>query len=365
MKPLATMADVATRAGVAVSTVSHVVNGTRPVSPTTRERVLEAVKETGYLPNRVARSLVTSDTHLIGIVMSALTNRFFVPIVASIDRAGRKHGYSSVLADSRDHVASEAEAVNMLLSRRVDGIVLAAAPGDRRDVLDKLLEQQVPTVLVDRFVDDRFDQVGVENVEAMAGLVEHLATLGHSRISLISGLRGLSTTEERIAGYELGLQRAGLELCRHLVVCGKSAAGSAERAVGELLTRKRAPTAIVSGNNYMTIGVLRALRDRRIRVPDDMAVVAYDDLEFSDVFKPQLTVVAQPVAQIASKAVELLIRRMANKGGPREPQRVQLPGVFVHRESCGCVAEGSSPQSLSPPVAKRGVRRGRGAGAPL
>jgi len=360
VKSATTMADVAARSGVTVSTVSHVVNGTRPVSPATRERVLEAIKETGYLPNRVARSLVTSDTHLIGIVMSALTNRFFVPVVAAIDRAGRRHGYSSVLADSRDQVASEAEAVNTLLSRRVDGVVLAAVAGDRRPVLDKLLDAQVPTVLIDRFVDDRFDQVGVENVEAMASLVEHLAALGHERIALVSGLRGLSTTYERISGYELGLKRAGLPLNRELVVSGKSAAGPAERAVRGLLGRKDPPTAIVSGNNYMTIGVLRALRERGMRVPDDMAVVAYDDLEFADVFEPRLTVIAQPVAQIASKAVDLLIRRVTGKAATG-PQRVQLPGVFVHRESCGCVVKGTSPPPLTAPGAKGGVRPGRGA----
>ena len=352
VKSAATMADVAERAGVAVSTVSHVVNGTRTVSPATRERVLEVIEETGYLPNRVARSLVTSDTHLIGIVMSALTNRFFVPVVAAIDRAGRRHGYSSVLADSRDQVASEAEAVNMLLSRRVDGMVLAPLVGDKRTVLDKLLDEQVPTVLIDRFLDDRFDQVGVENVEAMAGLVEHLAALGHARIALVSGLRGLPTTQERIAGYEVGLERAGLRRDRGLIVSGKSAAGPAERAVGQLLGHKCAPTAIVSGNNYMTIGVLRALRERGMRVPDDMAVVAYDDLEFADVFQPRLTVVAQPVAQIASKAVELLIRRMTGKGGNREPQRAQLPGVFVHRESCGCVVKATSTRSRTAPGEK-------------
>ena len=359
VKSVTTMADVAARAGVSVSTVSHVVNETRPVNADTRQRVVKVIEETGYLPNRVARSLVTSDTHLIGIVMSALTNRFFVPVVAAIDRAGRRRGYSSVLADSRDQVASEAEAVNMLLSRRVDGVVLAPCGRDRLAVLGKLLEEQVPTVLIDRFVDERFDQVGVENVEPMAGLVEHLAALGHSRIALVSGLRSVPTTAERIAGYELGLERAGLPLDRELVVAGKSAADPAERALGELLRRKDAPTAVVSGNNYMTIGVLRALRERSMSVPRDMAVVAFDDLEFADVFEPRLTVVAQPVAQIASKAVELLIRRMTNKGTMPGPTQIRLPGVFVHRESCGCAPKGAPSRPVAAPGTNRGVRRSR------
>lgn len=361
VKSVATMADVAKRAGVSVSTVSHVVNGTRPVNADTRDRVLKVIEDTGYLPNRVARSLVTSDTHLIGIVMSALTNRFFVAVVAAIDRAGRRRGYSSVLADSRDQVASEAEAVNMLLSRRVDGVVLAPAGGDRRAVLDKLLEEQVPTVLLDRFMDDRFDQVGVENVESTASLVEHLAALGHTRIAFVSGLRSLPTTEERVHGYELGLERAGLSRDRELVVSGKSAADPAQRALGELLQRRNAPTAVVSGNNYMTIGVLRALRERSLRVPEDVAVAAFDDLEFADVFQPRLTVIAQPVSQIASKTVELLIRRMADKDGTSEPRRVRLPGVFVHRESCGCLAKETSARRGAVPVASAGALRPHGA----
>jgi LacI family transcriptional regulator len=331
-----TMADVAAQAHVAVSTVSHVVNGTRPVSAVLQGRVLEAIRQSGYSPNAVARSLATSDTHLIGVVMSALTNRFFVSVVAAIDRAGRRHGYSSVLADSRDRVDDEAEAVNMLLSRRVDGILLASAAGDQEVVLDKLVTEGVPTVLIDRFVDDRFDQVGAENLEATASLVQHLAALGHSRIAFVSGMKGLSTTSERVAGYRLGLERAGLCFQRDLVCSGRSAAEPAEGAVTSLLARREPPTAIVSSNHYMTIGVLRALQRRGMRVPEDIALVAYDDLDFGDVLQPRMTVIAQPVSEIANKAVNLLISRISGKDKRREPQRIQVAATFIHRESCGC-----------------------------
>jgi LacI family transcriptional regulator len=351
VKPATTMADVAARARVSVSTVSHVVNGTRPVDPRTKERVERAIAETGYIPNRVARSLVRRDTQLIGIVMAALTNRFFVATVAAIDRAGRRHGYNCVLADSRDQVSYETEALNTLLTRRVDGVILAPAAGDRRPVLDRLLAEGVPTVLVDRFADDRFDQVGVENVEATAKLVEHLAGLGHTRIAFVSGLRGLSTTDERVTGYFLGLKRAGLAANRDLLMSGRSTAPAAERAVQDLLDRQPPPTAIVSGNNYMTIGVLRALLARGAKVPDDIAVAAFDDIEFSDVFQPRLTVIAQPLQQIAATAVDLLIRRMTGRASGRGPQRIQLPGTFVHRDSCGCTLRQPSSSRLASPEA--------------
>jgi LacI family transcriptional regulator, galactose operon repressor len=340
MRRPVTMADVAAQAGVAESTVSHVVNGTRPVSAVLRARVLQAISETGYSPNTVARSLATSYTHLIGIVMSALTNRFFVPVVAAIDSAGRRHGYSSVLADSRDRVDDEADAVNMLLSRRVDGIVLTPTAGDREAVLDKLAAGEVPTVLVDRFADDRFDQVGPENTEATAYLVQHLATLGHDRIAFLSGRKGLSTTSERATGYRLGLERAGLAFEQGLVCSGNSAAATAERSVSALLARRNPPTAIVSGDREMTIGVLRALQRSGMHVPDDIALVAYDDLDFADVLQPALTVMAQPVSEIASTAVNLLIRRITGKAKTRDPQRVQIATTFIHRESCGCALKG-------------------------
>jgi LacI family transcriptional regulator len=235
-KRTVTMADVARQAGVSVSTVSHVVNETRPVSASAQAQVRDAIRLSGYSPNTVARSLATSDTHLIGIVMSALTNPYFVPVVTAIDQAGRRRGYSSVLADSRDRPETEAEAVKMLLSRRVDGIVLAPSAGDREAVLDKLEDQGIPTVFIDRFGDDRFDQVGTENVQATASLVEHVAALGHSRIAFVRGLRGLSTSEERVEGYRLGLDRAGLSFERNLLVSGQSRAAPAERAVTALLT---------------------------------------------------------------------------------------------------------------------------------
>jgi LacI family transcriptional regulator len=330
------MADVATQADVSVSTVSHVVNRTRPVSSVLEARVLEAILQSGYRPNTVARSLATSDTHLIGVVMSALDNRFFVSVVAAIDRAGRRHGYSSVLADNRDRAREEADAVNMLLSRRVDGIVLAPAAADKEVVLDKLYAEQVPTVLIDRSADDRFDQVITENVEATSSLVEHLAALGHERIAFLSGRKGVSTSSEREMGFRLGLERAGLVLQKDLVRCGGSQAGRAERAATAFLSMVNPPTAIVSSNYYMTIGLLRALQRKGVRVPQDMAVVAYDDLDFGDVLQPKMTVVAQPISEIASKAVDFLISRITGKAKARGPQTLRLAATFIHRESCGC-----------------------------
>lgn len=336
MKRAVTMADVAARAGVSVSTVSHVINETRPVSPELRAKVMDAIRSIGYSPNMVARSLATSDTRLIGIVMSALTNQFFLPVVAAIDSAGRRHGYSSVLADSRDRVKDEADAVSLLLGRRVDGIILAPTTNDKEVVLDRLAASGVPTVLIDRLADPRFDQVGPENVESTAMLVEHLATAGHKKIAFISGISGLTTTAERVRGYRLGLERCNLPFRRQFLRTGHSAAREAEAAVTRLLESSDKPTAIISGNNFMTIGILRALQRLKINIPEDMAVVSYDDIEFADVFRPGITAIAQPIKDIANLAVQLLIDRIRNKGKTSQPQTYILPTRFIHRDSCGC-----------------------------
>jgi LacI family transcriptional regulator len=190
-------------------------------------------------------------------------------------------------------------------------------------------------VLIDRSADERFDQVITENVEATASLAEHLATVGHKRIAYLSGRKGVSTSSEREMGFRLGLERAGLVLQKDLVRCGDSLAGPAERAATSLLSRGNAPTAIVSSNYYMTIGLLRALQKSGMRVPQDMAVVGYDDLDFGDVLQPRMTVIAQPISEIATKAVDFLISRINGKAA-REPQTLRLAPTFIHRESCGC-----------------------------
>jgi LacI family transcriptional regulator len=336
MRRHVTMADVAEIAQVSVSTVSHVVNGTRTVSEDLRVRVMDAIKESGFFPNTVARSLATSDTHLIGIVMPALTCPYFVPVVTALDRAGRRHGYSSVLADSGERVQDECDAVKILLSRRVDGMVIAPTFGDTEAVLDLLAAEGVPTVLIDRFGDDRFDQVGVENIDATTELVEHLAKIGHTKILFVGGMKGLSTSTERVEGYRVGLERSGLEFQEGLVLLGGPVATRARRAVDLLVRSKDRPTAIVSGTNQMTVDILRALRIHGLRVPEDIALVGYDDFDFADVLQPRMTVIAQPITAIADSAVKLLIRRITGKTSNSSRESIRIAPTFVHRDSCGC-----------------------------
>ncbi|MEU5538709.1 LacI family DNA-binding transcriptional regulator [Streptomyces sp. NPDC020362] len=381
-----TMADVARSAGVSVATVSHVLNGTRPVLPHTRQAVLQAVDALGYTPNTLARSLVTSRTRSIGLAVSAISNPYFTEILQGVEAAALDAGYSLLIADPHDDPVHERKVVQLLHERRVDGMIVAPS-ANPQDLVAYLSRQAVPTVFLDRVLpaDDRpanaprhdqpssdqcpsglvsselvssdltsselvsserassdqapsgrpcFDQVCAESTGPMTRLVGHLAGLGHRRIGLVAGLPGLSTTSERIAGYRQALAAAGLVDDEDLVVSGSSESAGAEQATAALLSLPAPPTALVTANNAMTIGALRALRRRGLAVPDDMALCCFDDFAWADLFSPRLTAVAQPSREIGAQAVRLLLDRLA---APDRPARtVRLPCSFVHRTSCGC-----------------------------
>ncbi|MDQ1071506.1 LacI family transcriptional regulator [Streptomyces canus] len=367
--PMPTMADVARSAGVSVATVSHVLNGTRPVLPHTRQAVLDAVDELGYTPNTLARSLVTSRTRSIGLAVSAISNPYFTEILQGVEAGALEHGYSLLIADPHDDPDHECKVVQLLHERRVDGMIVAPS-ADPRELVSYLGRHRVPTVFLDRVIDgviegvagggveapadgpQRFDQVCAENTGPTARLVTHLAGRGHRRIGLVAGLPGLSTTAERITGYRQGLTTARLPYDDDLVVHGDSESAGAERATATLLSLAAPPTALVTANNAMTIGTLRALRDRGLSVPDDLALCCFDDFAWADLFSPRLTAIAQPSREIGAQAVRVLLDRLA---APDRPARtVRLDCTFVHRTSCGCPDSGergrpSQPSQFSQP----------------
>ncbi|HEY8371576.1 MAG TPA: LacI family DNA-binding transcriptional regulator [Pseudonocardiaceae bacterium] len=329
------MRDVAQLAGVSITTVSHVVNGTRPVADETRRRVLAAIEATGYTGNAIARSLVTGGTRSLGVAISLVENPYFSELIRVIENEAARAGFTLLLIDTHDEPSTEHAAVRMLRSRRVDGLLLTPSPGAANGVLPELRQLGVPTVLVDRLPSHGLlDQVGPENAGAIAALVGHLAELGHRRIGLVSGAPGLTTTAERVHGYRLGLHRAGLPVDEELVVSGCSAVKPAEEALRRLLALPDPPTAVIAGNNNMMVGVFRATRELGLRVGRDLALVGYDEVEWADLVDPPLTTMAQPIAEIGRTAVHMVLSRISD---PDQPARtVRLPTRLVHRHSCGC-----------------------------
>ncbi|MBE8589512.1 LacI family DNA-binding transcriptional regulator [Pseudomonas sp. MAFF 301449] len=329
---MVTMDDVASRAGVSTSTVSHVLNGTRKVSPATVQAVQRAIQALGYIPNTLARSLARSSTNTIGVAISALSNHYFSETVHAIETECAKHGYMMLFVDTHDDPEQELRVVTALHHRRVDGIVLAPSNGSM--ALEYLQANEIPAVLVDRMMSERFDQVGVENAQPTQALIEHLIAHGHRRIAFIAGRAGFSTTDERVAGYKAALQAAGLVFDAQLLVNGGSNTAPARQATAQLLRLAAPPTAIMAGNNLMTLGAMQALREAQIEVPGQMALVGFDDFDWADFFVPRLSLIAQPVQALGARAVDLLLQRMASPGSP--PQSVRLAPTLQLRNSCGC-----------------------------
>jgi len=331
---MATMADVARLAQVSKTTVSHVLNGTRSVHPRTELAVRQAMDMLAYTPNTIARSLARSTTNSVGVAISAISNFYFGEIVQAIEAECTSLGFTMLLADTHDDADHELRMVKALHERRVDGVILAPADSSSHTTLRYLSQRRVPTVLIDRAADASFDQVAVENTEAMMHLVEHLAGHGHKRIALLQGLAGLVTSDERAVGFQRALKNNVLDRDARLVVDGQSAREPAEHAVERLLDLDQPPTAIVSGNNQMTIGAMIALRRRGLSVPGDIALVGFDDFEWTDLFEPRLTVVAQPCAEIGQTAMQLLRNRI---DGPDHPPVTVRPEATLRvRTSCGC-----------------------------
>jgi LacI family transcriptional regulator len=343
---MVTMGEVARLAGVSVTTVSHVLNGTRRASEATTRRVLDAVERTGYTQNTIARALARASTQSLGLAISGLANPYFSDLIAAVEREAERAGHTLLLGDTREDPEQELRMVQALLERRVDGLLLAPSAGATGRALPYLAAQDVPVVLLDRMPAGDFDQVGSDNEEPTAHLVEHLAALGHRRIGMIVGRAELTTTVERVRGYRAGLARSGLPVDDALVVDGGSQRDLARAATHALLDLSDPPTALVSGNNFMTIGVMHGLADRGLRVPADIALVTFDDFDWADFFAPRLTAVAQPVGELGRRAVELLLSRIAD---PSVPSRsVRLPTTFVHRDSCGCHLRAAAPVDGSP-----------------
>jgi LacI family transcriptional regulator len=349
-----TIVEVARKARVSATTVSHVVNGTRFVSPEARSRVELAIDRLGYHPNALARSLRRGQSQTLGMLLPDSGNPFFAEMGRAVEQAAFEAGYGVVLCNTENDRARERHYLLVLARRQVDGIVLVAA-AEHGEALRLLLQGRMPVVATDR---ERpglaLDTVVASHEEGGALAVRHLLALGHRRIACVAGPPGLSPSDLRVAGWRRALEEAGVEPAAVLHGDFHPAAGaSAARA---LLAGRRPPTAVFACNDLMAIGVLRAAAALGRRVPGDLAVVGYDDIELSAYVTPPLTTVAQPKRELGREAVRLLLERIAS---PRQAaRRAVLPVELRVRASCGAgPEEGASDESRGGSVAVHAVPR--------
>lgn len=329
---MATARDIARTARVSTSTVSHVLNGTRWVSPELRERVIATADALGYEPDAIARSLRVRHSNTIGLLISDITNPFFTAVVRGVQDIVQARGYSLIVSNSDEDPDKEAAYLRVLTSRRVDGIIMAPA-GIPHPYLTRLARSAFPLVFLDREVRDLSVAAALlDNRRAARDAMEHLLRLGHRRIALVAGRPQISSTEERITGYRNALEGSGVEYDERLVESGGSRIGEARNAVEKLLASGPRPTAMFVTNNLMTIGAMAGIRSSGLRVPDDISLVAIDDFSWSDVFEPRLTTVAQPTYELGRVAADLVLRRIAGDLDAAST-RVVLPGHLIVRDS--------------------------------
>lgn len=328
------MTTVAREAGVSVSTVSHVVNGTRPVAPETKKLVLDAMAKVGFTHRPVARSLAAGSTTTIGVAMSFLASVYGQELVAGIEEEAQRHGMQLLFADTRDDGEREGRVIANLLAHHVAGMIIMPSADWTDTALRLLSEHDTPFVVLDRHQELDVDQVCVENEQASAAIVDHLLQIGHTRIGYIGGIEGLATSKERRDGYLLAHRRRGVPVEEVLMVNGGSTEHDGRRAMQRLLALPERPTAVFVTNDAMSIGAVRAIKQVGLRIPEDMAMVCFDEFPWGDLLNPHLTTIAQPTYALGARAVQLLLRRLESPGAPG--RTIRLAGEISHGTSCGC-----------------------------
>ncbi|MBB3193354.1 LacI family DNA-binding transcriptional regulator [Roseateles terrae] len=328
---MSTIKDVAALAGVSFTTVSHVLNNTRPVSAQARARVLAAVDEIGYLPSAVARSLRRSETKIVGVLVPNVRNPFFAELVVGVEEWCRQAGYSVFLCNSDNDPKHQQSYLRTLLEKRIDGLLLSSA-GDTDALATTFRHASVPVVTVDRLVPGaRADRVSVNNQVGAMAAVRHLMSLGHRRIGCVSGPAEFEVTQERVAGWRAALQDEGLQPDdAWLIESDFSTAGGYE-AVKTLLARAPELTAVFTSNDLMAMGALRAAAESGRSVPQQLSVVGFDGIELGSYIYPAITSVGCSIRDLGREAGRALIERIENPQAPFKD--LQLTPQLVLRES--------------------------------
>lgn len=313
---LASIRDVAERAGVSVGTVSRVINGNSAVRPVLRSRVETAIRELGYRPNALAQSLRRQRSHTLGLVIPDITNPFFGELAMHIESAAAKSGYSLILCNSMNAREEEEVYVQTLADRRVDGLILVASAGTR--TLPR--PRRIPIVLADRELAGA-DLVASDHRGGAMLAVEHLTGLGHEVIACVAGPQDLSPAVQRYEGYAAVVTArfgaVGLDLADYVAFGSFDYQTGFEGAMA-LLRRRPRPTAIFASSDQQAIGALRACADLGLKVPGDISIVGFDDIPLAQLVKPRLTTVAQPISAIGELAVVRLLERAAALRRPRQ-----------------------------------------------
>jgi LacI family transcriptional regulator len=332
---MVTIKQVADHAGVSISTVSHVLNQTRYVSDDLSARVHMAMRELGYQPNAVARTLRSGKSQTVGLVLPDSANPYFAEIAHAIQNAAFASGYSVLLCNTNDDLEKEALYAALLLEKQVDGVVLIAAGASGEHIAD-LQKRRIPVAVVDRASPDAVvDSVQIDNFEGGRLATAHLIALGHRRIACIAGRPEVYPSYDRVDGFQAAQRAAGLTPDPALIVNSTYRADGGYEAACRLLDAPQPPTAIFACNDVMALAAIGAAVERGLRCPDDISIVGFDDIHLAHYSNPPLTTVAQPKQEMGAQVIRLLVERMAQ---PDLPIRTVLldAHLAVRRSTAPC-----------------------------
>ncbi|MCM3575586.1 LacI family transcriptional regulator [Mesobacillus subterraneus] len=327
--------DVAEYAGVSTATVSHVINGTRFVSEETKIKVEEAMRDLNYSPNAFARSLRSQQSNTIGLIIPVkhtdTSNFFFMTIAHGIESKLREHGYHLIFSNSNEDIEIEKSQIEVFNSQLVDGLIIAPT-AEEHSYLSESLTKDYPVVFIDRRPSEYEGAcVLVNNLEGTYKAIQHLIEKGHKKIGYISGPLGLTTSDERLAGYKAALNDNGIELTEHYVKVGDSTQDNGYLLTKELV-ESREVSALFIANNVMTLGAVMYLQEQKVSIPSSLAVIGFDDYEWTRITVPPLTVIKQPAFELGERAAEMILSQI--KESDNEEKEVRLDTELIIRGSC-------------------------------
>ena len=327
-----TIRDVAKLAGVAPITASRVISKSGYASEEVRQRVNQAAEQLGYVPNFLARSLRSKRTHTLALILTDITNPFWTTVARGVEDAASEEGYNVIFCNTDESASKQNSYLEAMIQKQVDGILLVPARSEESPI-SFLHQQNVQVVLLDRRLPLlESDVVRCDSFGGAYQLVKLLVKLGHRRIAILGGPSGVSSADDRVAGYRRALHEAGLQPEDHLIFYGDFSLESGFQMTRSLLALPSRPTALFAGNNFIAIGALKTLHDAGLAVPEDMSVVSFDDLPAAILVDPFLTVAAQPAYEMGQRATRRLLECL-NGQNCDEVQDIVLPVSIIERKS--------------------------------
>jgi LacI family repressor for deo operon, udp, cdd, tsx, nupC, and nupG len=315
---MSSIKDVARLAGVSTATVSRTLAEPDKVSDATRKKVQSAIERSGYVRNELARSFRMQSTQTILVLVPDIGNPFYSLIIQGLEEVAQQHGYRLLLGDTQNHPEREIEYLQSVMQRQVDGVISLGHTLPR--VLEFKDGKPVPLVMACEYLHDAtVSSISIDNIAAAALATRHLLDLGHRRIAFINGPAQTPLSKDRLRGYREALKAADLAYDKNLVIRGDFSLLSGERAATALLAEKIKFSAIFAANDAMGIGAIKVLRAHRLKVPGDISVVGFDDIEFAQYVEPPLTTIHQPRREIGRAAMNRMLARLADGGAPPAP----------------------------------------------